>query len=312
MDRRDFLKGLLLASAAGFLGLPEAHAGGEYPVSHSPNKYHEVPLIPWGYVELDPDEVFKRGHLGYWAGECGAGAFWAITSLLREKKGYPYNYMPIPSLKVVLEAVRHHKHLPLPMKYMNGGVEGYATLCGALNGASAAIEFALGPEKAKPIIRRLFRWYEVTAFPTGLANEWAVKHKFYTKGKTDKPLPSIAVHSVLCHIVVSEWCKKAGYASGSKERSERCARITAAVARQAVIFMNAAYKAKNEKELERALDKIFPFELSQETQTCRACHHKGKDYRHGQFMRGYMECDTCHHINLREHMIQATKFMEEK
>ena len=230
--------------------------------------------------------------------------------LLRENKGYPYNYLPIPSLDIVLKAVKAHKHLPMPMKYMNGGVEGYATLCGALNGAALAIEWAMGPEKAKPIIMRLFRWYEVTSFPTEMANEWAVKHKFYTTGKTDKALPSIPVHSVLCHVVVSTWCKKAGFASGGKERSERCARISAAVARQSVLFMNAAYKAKNEEEFERALDKVFPFKLDEKTRSCRACHYKGKDYKHAQFMRGFMQCDTCYDVNLQEHMKEVMSKMK--
>ena len=302
MERRDFLKAMALASGA-FLASPILGYGkGEYPVNPKPNNYHKVPLLPWGYVELDPQEAFKRGHLGYFIGECAAGAFWAITSLLREKKGYPYTYLPIPSLELALKAAKAHKHLPMPMRYGNGGIEGYATVCGALNGASAAIEYAVGPKASKQIIRRLFRWYETTAFPTEEANEWAEKHKFYDHGKTDKALPSIVAHSVLCHVVVSKWCKETGYASGSKERSERCARITAAVAKHAVELLNAYAKGK--------LDELYPFKLDEKTQTCRACHHKGKDYKHGQFSRGFMECSSCHNVNLKDHMKEVMSKMK--
>ncbi len=86
MERRDFLKTLALASGMFFASPLLSYGGKEYPVDHHPNEYHKVPLLPWGYVELDPYEAMKRGYLGYGVGECAAAAFWAITSLLREKK----------------------------------------------------------------------------------------------------------------------------------------------------------------------------------------------------------------------------------
>ncbi len=175
---------------------------------------------------------------------------------------------------------------------------GYASLCGTLIGASAAIEYAFPPKIAKNMIRRLFRWYEITPFPTEEANEYAVKGKFYTKGKTNKALPSIVGGSVLCHVIVSRWCVATGYASGSKERSERCSRIAAAVAKQTVLLMNAALKGGK-----KGMDKVFPFKLSDEVKQCRICHFKGKNYAQGQFSRGFMECEACHNINVTEHTL---------
>ncbi len=202
-------------------------------------------------------------------------------------------------MELALKAAKAHKDLPIPMRYGNGGIEGYATICGALNGAAAAIEWAVGPEAAKGIIKRLLRWYEITPFPTEETNEWAERHKFYTIIKTDKRLPSVVTHSVLCHVSVSRWCRASGYASGSKERSERCARTSAAVVKQAVELLNAHARGE--------LDKVFPFKLDSTTQTCRTCHYKGKDFEHGQFTRGFMECETCHHINLSDHMREVMK-----
>ena len=180
----------------------------------------------------------------------------------------------------------------MPFKFAGGGIVGYASICGTIVAAGAAIEYAFGHKAAKKIMRHLMRWYEVTPFPTEEANRFAAEGKFYTKGKTTKVLPSVEGDSVLCHVVVSRWCQKTGYASGSKERSERCARIAGAVARQAVLFMNAYARGED-------LDKVFPFKLSSYTQSCRKCHYKGKHPEQGQFERGFMECSTCHEQNLQ-------------
>ena len=37
-------------------------------------------------------------------------------------------------------------------------------------------------------------------------------------------------NSPLCHVSVGKWMKKSGYALGSPERKDRCARVTASVA----------------------------------------------------------------------------------
>ncbi|NPA40290.1 MAG: twin-arginine translocation signal domain-containing protein [Thermodesulfobacteria bacterium] len=66
MDRRDFLKSLLLASCAGVIGMPQSGFTSE----EAPRPKHaKVPPLPWGYKELDPDEALRRGHLGYMVGE---------------------------------------------------------------------------------------------------------------------------------------------------------------------------------------------------------------------------------------------------
>lgn len=308
LNRRNFVKGMFAVAGAGLLGLPavaraeEASSQGASP-TQAQQPQIKVPKLPWGYVELDPDEAMSRGYLGYMVDECAGGSFWAITSLLKEKIGYPYTLLPIPTPEEMLEAHSKHHHLPVIMKYGAGGIEGIATVCGALNGASCAIEWAVGPKLAKKIIRMLFRWYEETAFPTDLANERAVSGKFVVAGEVIKPkwphkLPSVKCESPLCHVVVSHWCTVTGYASGSKARSERCARITAAVARQAVLLMNAALKGK--------LDEYYiPF--THETATCRTCHYKGKekDFPHGAFDRGMMACETCHVKDINAHVKAA-------
>ncbi len=278
-----------MLSGAGMLGLPAVASAD----TAKKKETSAVPPIPWGYVELDPEEVRKLGHLGYYASECGAGAVWAIFYSLRKKKGYPYTLLPIPDPDEVMEGVRKHKHVDMMFHYAVGGVEGYATLCGAANGSAFALECARGMHKAKGIIRRLYRWYESEAFPSEKSNELAKEHKFLVPYyKSDKPLPRVVSHSVLCHVQVSHWCKVSGYASGSKERSERCARIAGDVAAHAVELMNVALKGELYK---------YPFVVDHDTASCRVCHYKGKIYEQGAFDRGYMECAACHTKEIKAH-----------
>ena len=75
-------------------------------------------------------------------------------------------------------------------------------------------------------------------------------------------------HSVLCHVVVSKWCKETGYASGSKERSERCARLSASVARKTVELLNEYHEGR-----------FVPVKVKgfQKTKMdCMECHSKTK------------------------------------
>lgn len=295
LHRRNFLKGLAVLSGAAMCGavtVKKAKADAATPETL------EAPELPWGCQELDPEYVRKLGHLGYYGFECGGGSFWAIMTALKEKIGYPYTLMPLPTKEEVIEHLKNKKkggaHLQVMMQYGGGGVAGYASLCGAANGAASAIDIALPVSGAKKIIPRFMRYYETTLFPTDKSNEYAVKKEFYPpKYKSGKLLPQSVSHSVLCHVSVGKWCETAGYASGSSERSERCARLTGDMVAMAVILLNAHMKGN--------LDTVLPMKISQETASCRTCHYKGKKYEAGQFSRGMMECDSCHG-DMRPHL----------
>jgi len=295
MKRRDFLKGVLAVSGSSLFGLPKVALASPRTVSQS--RPEEAPLIPWEYVELDPEYVRKLGHLGYYCFECSGGSFWAIIWALREKVGYPYTLVPIPSKEEVLQAVEEKKHIQVPMQFGFGGGVAWGNLCGALNGSAAAVTMVSEWEHAQDIIKRLFRWYETALLPSGTSNEYAVRHEFFVpKYKSDKALPQNESGSVLCHLSVAKWCVKSGYASGSKERSERCARVTGDVAARAVEFLNANMRGE--------LDTIAIFKFSNATAECRTCHYKGENYEEGQFSRGMMACETCHK-DIRPHIAEA-------
>jgi hypothetical protein len=258
LTRRQVLTGvggLAAGLAIGGLGVPSAMASAG-----------QDAIWPMPYVKLDPEEVRKLGHRGYYEGECCRGAFSAIVGSLQRKVGPPFTGIPINI-----------------MAYGTAGVAGWCTLCGALNGACAAI--SLVSENYKAIANELLQWYVQTPFPSEKANALAVNHQYLVdKYKSDKALPSSVPGSPLCHINVSRWCKEHGYASGSSERSERCARISGDVAAYAVELLNMDMDGKF-----AAMHKP-----SAEVEGCRVCHKKGKDFEAGNWTRGKMECSDCH------------------
>ncbi|MCD6580428.1 MAG: C_GCAxxG_C_C family protein [Desulfuromusa sp.] len=288
LQRRKFIKGAAVLSGAAICGVASvntANATNVLPEDFVP------PPMPWGYQELDPEYVRKLGHLGYYLEECGGGAFWAIMTALKEKIGYPYTLTPMPTKEMFIEILEgKHKGEPHPQVMMQHGVGGlmnYGSLCGAPNGAAAAINCVIPFKEAKDVVQRLLRYYETESFPNKKSNEYAVNGEFLVpKYKSQKALPRSPGHSVLCHVSVGKWCENSGYASGSKERSERCARVTADTAAMAVTLLNAHMKGN--------LETVFPMKLSQETVSCRVCHFKGKKFEAGQFTRGSMECSSCH------------------
>ncbi|TYB32877.1 MAG: twin-arginine translocation signal domain-containing protein [Flexistipes sinusarabici] len=285
LNRRNFIKGAAVLSGAVALGAVSVRKAG---ATEAEGIMSQEPALPWGYEELDPEYVRKLGHLGYYPFECGGGAFWAIMTALKEKIGYPYTLLPLPSVDEVISYLETGGELPqVPMRFGGGGAAGYSSLCGAPNGAAAAINYIVPFEATEHIVRRLLRYYETEAFPTDQSNEYAANNEFLVpRYLSDKVLPKSVSNSVLCHVSVGKWCEHSGYASGSLERSERCGRLTGDVSAMAVTLLNAYQRGE--------LETVFPFKLSHETAECRTCHAKGKDYEKGQFTRGHIECTSCH------------------
>ncbi|RLB74102.1 MAG: hypothetical protein DRH03_02095 [Deltaproteobacteria bacterium] len=311
LHRRGFIKNLAIMSGAvacGALTAVKAKANPVIPEKETPvppkkatqltpEMKVEAPELPWGYQELDPEYVRKLGHIGFYEKECGGGVFWAIMTALKEKIGYPYNFMPLPSRDdffANLAGKETGKSLQVMMQYGVGGAANFGSLCGAPNGAASAITIALPYHDAEKVIPKLFRYYETTAFPNHEASEYVFEEEYYPpKYLNSKVLPQNVSHSVLCHVSVGKWCAKSGYASKSYERFERCARLAGDVAAMAVTLMNAHIKGD--------INTVFPTKLSKETASCKVCHFHGEKFEAGQFTRGSMECESCH-TDMRPHL----------
>lgn len=222
---------------------------------------------PFGYplAGFDVDTSKDLGYTGYkgtspytWKGEdesrhCASGTFSAILGQLQDLDMTPNPYKAIP--------------LGM-MRWGSGGVVGFGSLCGTLNGAAAAIGLVCSNADAKEFINDLMTWYSESYLPV------------YTPAGGDPYTQSMA-NSNLCHASVTNWCLASGFASGSPERSERCARLSADVAGKAIEFLNSGI----------ALGLGNPRDLNT---TCGSCHYKGPDYTTGQYTRGKMNCTSCH------------------
>lgn len=209
--------------------------------------------LPWRYAALDPDATGERAFASYQKGHCMYGSFEAIVGQVAERLGPPYVDFPFEMFV-----------------YGAGGVSGWGTLCGALNGSAAAFQ-VLSP-KPDPLVDALYSWYEREALPD-----------FVPKAAKFPNVKSVA-GSPLCHPSVSSWCAAAARQTYSAERKERCGVLTAAVARQAVALLNA-----------QAAGKPISAALAKPTTECMSCHEKGGQLEN---TRGKMSCGGCH-FNLK-------------
>lgn len=218
----------------------------------------ETMEVPWPYKKLNPEAVAEKAYVGYYKGACCYGAFEGIIGELRKEMGSPYATIPTSM-----------------MIFGEGGIAGIASICGALNGASAAIFLITGGmEKGKrevafALTRELFNWYEQEALPN------------YKPQKPKFEIVKSVSRSPLCHASVTNWCKVAKFKAFSKERSERCGWLTASVAKHTVELLNA-----NAEGSFKTIHK-----LSKDVQSCRSCHDKGSTLEN---TRGMMDCGGCH------------------
>ncbi|AEA47831.1 C-GCAxxG-C-C family (seleno)protein [Archaeoglobus veneficus] len=256
LTRRGFLK-LAGALTAVALGMGCAEKKPEEPRAATVATPTPTPQLelPWPYVKLDPAVVGEKAYEKYYEHHCMFGVFDAIVDKLREKVGYPYTTFPSEM-----------------MVYGKGGVAGWATLCGALNGAAAAIY--LVSNDPDPIINELYQWYCQEELP-----DFRPKNPKFE-------IPKSVSGSPLCHVSVTNWCKATGFKAFSKERSERCAWITASVAAKTVELLNA--------QADGTFVPAYP--LPDRVKQCRGCHDKGSALEN---TRGKMDCTQCH-FNLGE------------
>lgn len=190
---------------------------------------------------------------------CGYGVFYSIVGSLAEQYGAPYNQFPFSMLEV-----------------FKGGISDWGTICGCLGGAASAYALFWGRKERDAMVDELFHWYSTTSLPLYKPAE--------AKINLDKTKPTIA-ESQLCHISVSRWCAANGIGEKSKERSERCARLTADTAGKACEIFNA--------KIEKGKDWKGTYVAPESVKKCAdECHKKpgsGSDWA-----KGHMDCKPCH------------------
>jgi len=224
-------------------------------ITASPKSASAMQQVPWPYKPVDADLVAQRAYESYWKGHCMYGSFEAIVATVAGHLGEPYTSFPY-----------------MMFKYGAGGVNGWGTLCGSLNGSLSAIQL-LSPDP-NPIIDNLMAWYEVEPLPN-----------FYAKGAKFPEVRS-AAGTPLCHESIAHWCKASGKKSYSPERIERCGTLTASVARKTVQLLNDQAAGKH----------LTVLAQSKQTQSCSVCHEHGGAVEN---MRSKMDCGGCHQVQIK-------------
>jgi hypothetical protein len=269
-DRREFLKkagvlGLGLLATGGIAGIAASCGKAEQAiqpiatVTAPPVTVTATPAaaaaLPWPYKKLDAVAAAEAAYAGYSAGGCMYGAFEGIMSQLRATVGSPYDTIPTAF-----------------SKYGGGGISGWGTICGALNGIAAALYFPFAQSVANPIINEVYGWYGVTLLP----DYTPAKPKFATCKQS-------VADSQLCHQSVTKWCLASGFKTTSAERGDRCAWLTAAVVKKTVDLMNlqadGAFKAT--------------FAVPASVTGCLSCHGKGGALENVH-ITNQTDCKECH------------------
>ncbi len=212
-------------------------------------------VVSWLYHELEPQTTAERAYLYHYEGHCMYGVFKSIIGQLADRYGEPYRSFPCGM-----------------MAYGAGGIAGWGSLCGALNGAAAVISlFTSGREQRTSLTHQVFLWYEQTELPAHIP----------TNPKLDMKMPASIAHSVLCHPSVSVWHKASRFPVAGKEQGERCARLTADTARQTVIVLNEGLSGRVAP----------PVTADNQASQCNACHGRDSERRDAL---SRMTCGSCH------------------
>jgi hypothetical protein len=256
MDRRKAVKlagAAIGGSGTGIFSLseainPEQRLRDEYPKQEYNNN-----ALDWPYTTLDPAVTAESAYLE--SGGCMQASFNGILSQLADKFGEPYHSFPL--------------HM---MKYGHGGVGGFGSICGALNGASAMIGLLIEDGTIQDaMITQLFRWYETTELPEFIPQKAILDFN---------PTPSIS-NSVLCHISVTNWIKISGYESDSDERTERCRRLIGDVVFYTTKMLNEYFCNTYKTDVHH----------NETVRKCMQCH--GNDGKLSNTV-GKMDCNSCH------------------
>jgi hypothetical protein len=269
--RRNFLAGTLGAGALatglgpGMLLTPKMTHAAEPIAIPLPYAFlkHNGKLVP----VLDPEDVRYNAYNHYFQGGCMHGA---ATGLIMSFK----------------DAFRNKKTdwdlFPLGIyKYGAGGISGWGTICGVLNGVVAVLNLVnlhgkLGHE--------IVGWYSTTLFPTANCEGFVAE-----TGQAAILDREVLAHTIsdspLCHISISKWCRAAGVRitdtseEGLSYKNDRCSKICADTAAKTAELINE-YAENGEI--------VGDYETPEHFSDCLGCHSERKD------QVGKMDCLGCH------------------
>jgi hypothetical protein len=266
MEKKDFSRRkFLLASTAGVgcllgAGKLAGSIGGS-----TKEVYQSTPPLPWslGSYRFDVAEVKKRAYENFYKYECMGGVICTFLQILSENIGYPFNTLPLDMFR-----------------YGGGGVAGWGTICGSLNGGSQFLNLVGSPKNYQVLINDLLDWYSNNSFPSKDHDSYA---RFQNQAQSVSKSP-------ICHVSVTVWVNTArekdnpNIRSLSPERADRCAKVTGDVAGHIAQVINDYYSGKY----------FATFDPSKsEYSSCLSCHLDTEN-AYNPNVKAQMNCTTCH------------------
>ena len=268
IHRREFLAGGLGAGAMALgLGIRPA------PLQAKESKPAPIAFpLPPPVVPLDVVAVRQTAYDRYFEGGCMYGAAAALVEGLREacrpaadENGYTdWDLIPTGMFK-----------------YGSGGVAGWGTICGILNGAAAVLAMA-GYDS---LIDQVIGWYTLQSFPLDSSDDLVTSDEstFQALSREEVPARTVA-DSPLCHISIGKFCAAAGItlkdasADGVNYKQDRCSKVCAETATLAASLINA--------QLAGSAETVYT--TPESYASCLTCHGTIKD------QVGKMNCHGCH------------------
>lgn len=220
--------------------------------------------LPWPYKQLDPETIGRRAYeLYYTQGGCAEATWWPIVEALAVD--HPDTWGTLPRKMFA---------------FGGGGVNGWGTVCGTLNGSSAIIKMT-GADGT--LVDDAMLYYAETPIPTNGVDK-ATRAGWVPAATIPAPLPNVptsTARSQLCHASLTQWMVTSGATDGSREQRDRCAKACYDMARHTVVQLNAFFAsgAKPAAALDASVG---------------ACQTSGCHNVKGLASHGKMACDSCH------------------
>jgi hypothetical protein len=239
--------------------------------------------IPWPYPtdpanQPVPEAVARRAWEIYFKSGCAEAVWYSCVEALAAVPGMDASYWA---------------SIPANMfRYGGGGIAGWGTICGTLNGAAAFISMAVGQNLADDgvtktwthrnnLINGVFQYYAETPLPTNATYK-------STQGILDglgpwtpatlpvNNVPTSTANSPLCHSSLVQWTETTGNRDASPAQRDRCGKACFDIARHTIGLLNTYF------ELASAPAVAFDPSVA----ACGACH---KEYTGAK-----MACGSCH------------------
>lgn len=236
--------------------------------------------IPWPYPtapaeQPDPEAVARRAWEIYFKSGCAEAVWYSCVEALAAITPDPWGTLPTNMFR-----------------YGGGGIAGWGTICGTLNGAAAFISMCVG-QNIDPVsgqnvwthrnnlINGVFQYYCTTPLPTNAAykSSQGVLGSLGAWSPATLPLanaPTSTADSPLCHSSLVQWTMTTGYADQGPFQKDRCGKACFDIAFKTISLLNTYFELASAPSV--ALDPSVA--------ACGACH---KTYTGAK-----MACGSCH------------------